>query len=76
MQEKEPIIAVRCKLKIPSLGITLSVTFVTEFSMRTSQLLKILIYCLNKTWSGVDSYFTDTIWPLKTSTHMKRTKKS
>ena len=49
MKEKESIVAVRCELKIPSLGITVwhhsarTVTLVTEFSIRTSQPLKILI---------------------------------
>ena len=41
MQEKEPVMVVWFKLKIPSLGIT--VTFVTEFSIPTSWTLKILI---------------------------------
>ena len=41
MQEKESIMIVRCQLKIASLVVT--VTLVTEFSISTSQSLKILI---------------------------------
>ena len=44
MQEKESVMVVWCKLKIPSRGITVwTVTLVTEFSIRTSLPLKILI---------------------------------
>ena len=46
MQEKS-IMVVRCRLKIPSLGITgrhhKALPLVTEFSIRTSQPLKVLI---------------------------------
>ena len=49
MQEKEFIMAVRCDLKIPSLGITVrhhsAVTLVTEFSIRTSRPLNSPIIC-------------------------------
>ena len=41
MQEKKSIMVVWCKLKVLSLRIT--VTVVTEFSIRSSQPLKILI---------------------------------
>ena len=49
MQEKESIMVVWCEMKIPSLRITRpasrcrTVILVTEFSIRTSQPLKILI---------------------------------
>ena len=41
MQEKESIMVVRCELKIPTARDN-SVTLVTEFSIRSSQPLKIL----------------------------------
>ena len=45
MQEKESIMVIWCELKIPSLGITnRTVILVTEFSVSTSQPLKILIF--------------------------------
>ena len=50
MQEKEFTMVVQCELKIPSLGITdrhhlaWSVILVKEFSIRTSQPLKIRIF--------------------------------
>ena len=53
MQEKESVMVVRFDLKIPSLRLTIwhhqacrKVTFMTEFSIRTSRLLKVLIFSL------------------------------
>ena len=44
MQGKESVMVVWCKMKIPSRGITVrTLTLVTEFSIRTSLPLKILI---------------------------------
>ena len=58
MQEKESIMAVRSKLKILSLGLTVrhhlarlvmqTVTLVTGFSILTSQPLKIVVFFLSR----------------------------
>ena len=53
MQEKESIMVVQCRLKIPSLDIGSAASgcrtiITTEFSIHISQLLKILTTCFSK----------------------------